>query len=65
MATSLRESRIYEDISHQTSPKTILNRLSSVKKIDGYVDVVDVKVNPDERIIAVMLLVSDTTHMRW
>ena len=53
----------YEDISHQTSPKTILNRLSSVKKIDGYVDVVDVKVNPDERIIAVMLLVSDTTHM--
>ncbi len=54
----------YEGLSHQTSPKSIMNRLSSINNfIDGFIEVDDIHIDRNDNTISVYLLVSDTIHM--
>lgn len=53
----------YENISHQTSFKTIYDRLSLLKKIDGFIELDDLHINEEERTISVYLLISDSIHL--
>lgn len=49
----------YENITHQTSMKTLNTRLSFLKSMANYIEVLDINIDKTEKIIAVTLLVSD------
>lgn len=54
----------YEGLSHQTSPKSIMNRLSLINNIiEGFIEVDDIHIDGNNNIISVYLLISDTIHM--
>ena len=53
----------YDSVSHQTSTKTLFNRLSSIKNIDGYIDLTDVHHDTNNKIISLNLLISDNIHL--